>query len=363
MFVTAYTHFKCNQCGSDLDYAIGLHSLRCGSCGFVDPIESTPLDQHLAHDYQSAVSELSYFEPKAIDLELQCSNCGANFIMDTNVHADECPYCDLNVVVPADSQRTLEPDGVIPFEVEQHQAEKAFKDWLHGLWFAPSALKRKAIQAQGIVGSYMPLWAFDAEVSSNYRGARGDNYTTTVRVPRKVNGRTVMQTQTVVKIRWRNCSGWVQNSFDDVITLGTHTLPLKFQNFLSEWNLSATQNYNEKYLSGFRSELYQIGLPEAFKLAKDIMYRTIRATVRRDIGGDHQQIHHIDSTYQQVGYKLLLAPMWISAFNYKKKTYRYVINGQTGQAHGERPYSVWKILGAVMLVAILAGSIYVISQQ
>lgn len=359
----AYTHFKCNQCGSDLDYAIGMHSLRCVSCGEIDPIEASLLDSYLAHDYKAAISDIDYFEPSNVSHELNCENCGANFVLPANVHADECPYCDLNVVVPVDLSRKLKPDGVIPFEIQQHQAEAAFKKWITGLWFAPSSLKSKAIQAQAILGSYMPMWAFDAQVDSNYSGQRGDNYTTTVRVPTKVNGRTVMQNKTVVKIRWRSKSGRVHNSFDDVITLGTDTLPVKFQSFLSDWDLFKTQSYNEKYLSGFRSELYQIGLPDAFNSAKEVMYQTIRQTVRRDIGGDHQRINQINSEYQQVGFKLLLAPMWISAFNYNKKTFRYVINGQNGKAHGERPWSVFKIVGMVLVMAAIAGGVYLLTQQ
>ncbi len=139
-----YKHFKCNQCGSDLDYAIGLHSLKCISCGQVDPIEAEPLDAYLAHDYNQAISQFGHFTPLTSSHELQCENCGATFTLDNNVHSEECPYCDMNVVVPVDHERNLTPDGVVPFEIHQHQAELAFKKWLHGLWFAPTALKKKA---------------------------------------------------------------------------------------------------------------------------------------------------------------------------------------------------------------------------
>lgn len=361
--MTPYKHFKCNQCGSDLDYAIGMHSLKCVSCGQVDPIEASPLDMYLVHDYKHALNEITYFDPEAVGHELKCDNCGANFLLPENVHSEECPYCDLNVVVAVDENRQLAPDGVLPFEIQQHVAEASFKKWLNGLWFAPTALKKKAMQAQPIIGSYMPLWAFDAQVDSDYSGERGDNYTTTIRVATKVNGKTVMQSRTVVKIRWRHRSGRVFNQFDDVVVLGSYTLPIKFQNFLSQWNMHQTQTYNEKYLSGFRSELYQVSLPEGFKNAKTVMDRQIRQTVRRDIGGDHQRIHQVNSSYYAVGFKLLLAPMWISAFNYNKKTYRYVINGQNGKAHGERPWSVYKIIGAVLLLASIVGSIVVISNH
>jgi len=358
-----YKHFKCNHCGSDLDYAIGLNSLKCVSCGHVDPIEASPLDMYLAHDYKQTVSEFSYLEPQAIKHELKCENCGANFVLPENVHAEECPYCDLNVVVPVDQNRQLVPDGVLPFEVNQNDAELSFKKWIGGLWFAPTGLKLKAIQAQSITGSYMPLWAFDAQVDSQYSGERGDNYTTTIRVPMTVNGKTEMKSQTVVKIRWRHRSGRVFNQFDDVVVLGTYTLPVKFQNFLSDWDMLKTQVYNEKYLSGFRSELYQVSLPDGFNAAKKVMESTVRQSVRRDIGGDHQRIHRIDSVYHEVGFKLLLAPMWISAFNYKNKTYRYVINGQNGKAHGERPWSLFKIIGLCLFLVTIAGLIYVFNRQ
>ena len=360
--MTSYQHFKCNHCGSDLDYAIGLHSLKCISCGHVDPIEASMLDHYLAHDYKAAISQLSYFDPADIQHELKCNNCGAEFMMADNVHADECPYCDLNVVVPVEHERHLAPDGVLPFEIAQTAAESSFKKWLHGLWFAPSALKRKAIQAKPILGAYLPMWAFDAKVESDYEGQRGDNYTTYVNVTTRVNGRTETRRKAVTKIRWRHRSGRVFNHFDDVVVLGSFSLPLKFQRFLSNWDMGQTREYNEKYLSGFRSEVYQVSLPEGFKRAKDVMYETIRATVRRDIGGDHQRIHHIDSTYHEVGFKLILAPMWISAFNYKNKSYRYVINGQNGKAHGERPWSVYKIIGAVLLLASIGGLIYAMTQ-
>ncbi|MFC3193513.1 hypothetical protein ACFODZ_04550 [Marinicella sediminis] len=361
--MTPYRHFKCNHCGSDLDYAIGLHSLKCISCGHVDPIEASALDRYLVHDYKAAISQINYFDPSDIQHELKCENCGADFVLADNVHADECPYCDLNVVVPVQHERQLSPDGLLPFEVVQSAAEASFKKWINGLWFAPTALKRKAIQAKPILGAYLPIWAFDAQVDSEYEGQRGDNYTTYRNVRVKVNGKTVSRRQAVTKIRWRHRSGRVFNQFDDVLVLGSFTLPLKFQRFLSVWDLTQTREYNEKYLSGFRSELYQVSLPEGFKRAKDVMYQTIRATVKRDIGGDHQRIHHIDSTYHEVGFKLILAPMWISAFNFKNKSFRYVINGQNGKAHGERPWSIYKIIGSVMMLAMIAALIYVLTQQ
>ena len=39
------------------------------------------------------------------------------------------------------------------------------------------------------------------------------------------------------------------------------------------------------------------------------------------------------------------------------KVYRFVVNGRTGQVQGERPYSIAKIAGAVLLGLAVAGLI------
>lgn len=338
-----YSTFSCRNCGSDMDYAIGEHSLKCISCGEASPIEESRMD-FSAHDYWATKRHLEAGDVNVVKYELHCNNCGADFVLAAQVHADECPYCDTNVVVPLDLQRQIMVDGLMPFEVTQAQADASFKQWLKGLWFAPNALKRKALQVQPIVGSYMPLWSFDAKTDSRYSGSRGDNYVVTVRR----NG----QTHTEIRTRWRAVSGSVFVAFDDVLVLACSSLPLKFQNFLSNWDLSCSKSYDERYLSGFRSELYTIALPDGLEHAKKVMDSVIRGHIRRDIGGDQQIIHSVDTNYQQIGYQLILAPMWISAFSYKHKTYRYVINGQNGKAYGERPWSVWKITFAVLFTAL-----------
>ena len=56
-------------------------------------------------------------------------------------------------------------------------------------------------------------------------------------------------------------------------------------------------------------------------------------------------------------------PVWMAAYKYRGKTYRFVVNGQTGRVQGERPYSAWKIAAAVILGLILAGAIGFVMAQ
>ncbi|MFM7655300.1 MAG: hypothetical protein ACKO56_07905, partial [Paracoccaceae bacterium] len=43
------------------------------------------------------------------------------------------------------------------------------------------------------------------------------------------------------------------------------------------------------------------------------------------------------------------------------KSYRFVVNGQTGEVQGERPYSWWKIGFAVLAVVVVVGAALVLS--
>jgi len=113
--------------------------------------------------------------------------------------------------------------------------------------------------------------------------------------------------------------------------------------------------YEKKYISGFQSEVYQVEVDEGFDYAKQVMDGIIRRDICYDIGGDHQRIHQVSTQHHKITYKHCLLPIWSAAFLYRDKSYRFVVNGRTGQVQGERPYSYWKIALAVMAGIILIG--------
>ena len=55
-------------------------------------------------------------------------------------------------------------------------------------------------------------------------------------------------------------------------------------------------------------------------------------------------------------------PVWIGSYRFGGKPYQIVVNGQTGEVEGDRPWSKWKIVLAV-LVALLLLLIFVQLQQ
>ena len=61
-----------------------------------------------------------------------------------------------------------------------------------------------------------------------------------------------------------------------------------------------------------------------------------------------QRIDDMTVSYDNARWKHALFPLWISAFRYRDKVFRVVVNARTGEVAGERPWSVFKILLLIM---------------
>lgn len=353
--------FPCKQCGANLQYAPGTKTLQCPYCGTSNDIpESQEVVEEL--DYQAWLARVAGEQPADEVLTVKCNKCGAEATLPTNITADRCPFCGSPIVAEAVSKRRIKPQGLLPFHVTREQAMKAFRTWVRGLWFAPTALRLNADAEAGIKGIYIPCWTYDADTQSDYTGQRGDDYWETETYTTVENGKTVTRTRQVRKTRWHFVSGTVDNSFDDLLVLATASLPRKYAEALEPWDLGSVAPYSDEYLSGFVAESYQVDLPQGFEAAKEMMVAPIRQTIEHDIGGDHQSIDTVRTRYYDVTFKHLLLPVWLSAYRFNNRTFRFMVNARTCEVQGERPYSTLKIILLVMLIlGIMSAALLVLN--
>jgi hypothetical protein len=239
--------------------------------------------------------------------------------------------------------------------MDRRTAQDAVGRWLKGLWFAPGKLKAFARRDDALVGMYLPYWTYDSRTDVAYIGERGTIYTEQVRVSAVVNGRRVMRTQLVQKVRWQPVRGQVLRAFDDVVVLGSRSLPRKMTEALEPWDLDDLRPYRSEYLTGFQSEAYQVALREGFEDAKEKMRRALQRVVAADIGGDLQRIRRMEIHHEGSTFKHILLPVWLGAYRFGGKTYRICLNGRTGEVQGERPWSVWKLALLVVLIVLVLG--------
>ena len=354
--------FPCDTCGSDLRFDPASHQLVCDHCGNTEVIEGrgTPRLQEL--DYKAAIAQTLAEDEFEETRVVNCPNCSAAFEFDEKIHAAECPFCATPVVTDTGTHRHIKPRGVLPFALDERTARGELISWLGSLWFAPNGLTEYARKGRAMNGIYVPYWTYDADTASRYRGQRGKHYYETKTIMRDGKRQQVR----VRKTRWRSVSGRVSRFFDDILVLASRSLPKKYTDGLEPWDLSYLEPYKPEFLAGFRAEGYQVDLDEGFEEARAYMERMIRRDVKRDIGGDDQRISDVDTDISMQTFKHVLLPVWLAAYKYRGKTYRFVVNGRTGRVQGERPYSAWKIAIAAiigLILALIAGYVIAISQE
>jgi len=276
--------FPCDQCGADYRFAPGQDRLICDHCGNDSPIEGMGRRTRAIRelDFDAALSaQLPDAEIEETRV-LSCPNCAAHVELGDDEHASECPFCATPVVTGTGTHRHIKPKAVLPFELTERAARQSMANWLGGLWFAPTGLKKYARKGRKLHGIYVPYWTFDADTNSRYTGERGTVYYETRTVMRD-GKRTQVQ---VAKVRWRAVSGRVARFFDDVLVLASTSLPKRFTDALQPWDLSALEPYSPEFLAGLRAEGYTVELDSGFAEARYYMDRIIERDVKFDIGGD-----------------------------------------------------------------------------
>ncbi len=344
--------FACTNCGADLEFGPGTESLVCPYCGVENRISGQePAAGEM--DFNAAVQALKGQVDTVETITAKCKNCAAETILPNDETSAVCAFCGSPVVLEGASTRSIKPQSLLPFKITEPDAQKAFREWLKGRWFAPGKLKQHSGTARGLNGMYIPHWTYDARTITNYTGQRGTYYYTTETYTQMVNGRSQMRTRQVRKTSWSPAFGRVYVDFDDVLVEATNSLPKIHRPSVPADALQRLVPYADAYLAGFRTEHYTVGLEDGFQAATTIMAPRIDQAIRNDIGGDEQRIMTRNTRYYDVTYKHILLPIWISSYQYGAKTYRFTVDAETGGVQGERPYSAIKIAMAVLAIILM----------
>lgn len=341
----------CPHCGANMVFDPRHGKLACPYCGLTHEIKTTT-DRIVEQDFYSFLRpNAERLQPLAKEaMQVSCDACGATVVFIPPETARSCDFCGGKIVAqPRAADPLVAPEGVLPFSFTNSQAIAALKNWTSSRWFAPSKLKTLA-QHDKAESVYIPYWTFDAYSRSRYTGERGDDYQE--RETYYENGE--QKTRTSTRTDWHSVSGAVERQFDDATVPATKSVLPKYLERLN-WDFQGLVSYEPAFLAGHKAQTYQVSLEEGFERFKQIADAVIRQDVRRDIGGDHQRIHSLDTQFSNVTFKHLLVPVYSGAYRFNNKIYQVVINGRTGEVQGERPYSWIKIalFAGVLLVVLM----------
>jgi len=354
--------FPCPGCAGEMQFDPAGGNMKCPFCGQTQALAVEKSAAVLSHSFDEFMAKgdgggLSQLSGQA--LQVTCDGCGSVVAFEPPEVAGCCPFCGAALVAqPKAADPLIAPDGLLPAKVPKDQALAEIRQWLQTRWFAPNALKRMARQ-DGIGGVYLPFWDYDADTDSRYIGQRGVHYWETESYTETDNnGNAVQRTRQVQRTMWYPASGEVSHHFDGVLVPASRAVAEAKLNGLEPWDLQSLCPYEPAYLAGFKAQRYQLEVHDGFEKAKGVMARTIADDIRRNIGGDEQQIESVQTQYAQVMFRHLLLPVWIGAYRFQDKVYQVAVNARTGEVQGERPYSAVKIAllvaAVILLIVVLA---------
>lgn len=352
--------YPCTACGGELKFDIASQKLKCPHCGNThELVENT--GQVSEKDLREAVALVQRHRAQHaaqsfadVDKEIVCQNCGGHTTFSGSLTAEKCPYCATPIQLDDvhDAPDRLPVDGVLPFSIDDQQAKELIEKWISKRWFAPSEFKTYS-RTGSFTSVYTAYFTYDADTLTSYRGRRGDNYTVTV--GSGDNQRTETRTN------WRRVSGQVKNSFDDVTVFANEGFDRNRIAKLEPWPTETAKPYSAEYSAGHLCRTYDHDVEECLPEATSQMESVIRDTIRRDIGGDQQDITSMNVTWFRMTYKHLLLPIWLLTVIYENRPFQVYINGVTGEVHGARPYSKVKIITAVvvavLVIALIAAAV------
>jgi predicted RNA-binding Zn-ribbon protein involved in translation (DUF1610 family) len=341
------TDKKCPSCGGTMAFDPATGGLACPYCGKILGISMeggalSAQEQDFALAEQTGNVDWGAGKKTVI-----CQSCGAESIYDTLQISDECPYCGSNHVMEEKGRDTLAPGGVCVFKLDRKQAGARFKSWIKRKIFCPKAAKEKA-KPDSFQGVYLPYWTFDAQTHSSYSARYGRT-----RVVRDKDGRSRTVTD------WYNTNGTYAEFINDKPSLATVRHDRGILSTIEPFDTENNLTYRPEYIAGFIAERYSIGLAEGWEKAKDqiksFLHGKITSKIRADHRADRVTNLHVNTVYEDIKYKYLMLPVWISSFKYKNRIYEFMVNGQTGKVGGKAPVSALRVLISIVLgIALVA---------
>ncbi len=283
----------------------------------------------------------------------RCENCGAEVAVDPEQRSYRCAFCDSTYVVQFSPQLTgrQPPEFVIGFAITAEEALDKFHHWL-GRWglFQPGDLHTAQV-AEKLKGVYVPFWSFSMLAKSHWSAMIGEYWKRTETYTTMVGGKTVVKTRTVTETEWWKLSGRHHDYYSGYLVSGSRGLPQHWAERIMPFHLAGLKRYEPFYLAGWLAEEYSVQREEALRLSQQEFLGRERAACAAFMPGDTHRSLQVTTTFEQVNSDLILLPVYLLSYRYRHKVYRFLVNGQTGKAAGEKPLSVWRILAAVAAAA------------
>ncbi len=337
------TIYKCPNCGGEAMFEPNSQKMKCLYCGGLFEINNNSIAQE--RELDELLKSGDVWEEAEV---YQCKTCGAKEVISKQEVSVKCAFCGTNNIIKSEELPGIKPQGVTPFKLDKTKASEIAVKWAKKKFYAPRNFK-KSVKAENLHGLYNPVFTFDSQTISSYRGRLGKNYVKY----RFRDGKRVAYTET----RYFNISGSQDLLFDDLLVQASSTIPNNIIKSIEPFPTKKAMAYSTEYLRGYSASTYNKSGEECWKECKTTMHQRIESAILKRYDYDVKVSLSIDTKYLNSQYKYVLVPIYVGHYTYKQKLYNFYINGYSGRIGGKTPVSKLKVGLTVLLSLLLIAGI------
>jgi Zn finger protein HypA/HybF involved in hydrogenase expression len=343
--------YKCRHCGGVVSYSATDQELICPYCGKSQALDSDEVGR-AAEKFEfevSTVAEARYGWGEE-RRELVCESCGSVVSVAPDVLTSTCAFCGSNRVLARDLvSDVLRPTALIPFSVDEERVQAQVAEWLGRGWMHPPGL-RDLRGVRELAGVYLPYWTFEAQIAADWKAEVG-----TERVERyRDHGK--WKTRVVIDWRWR--SGRVHVPIRDLLVAGTAKVSQVILRRVAPFDLDKLVTYDPGYLSGWVAKLTDVGLDDAWAVAREEMRGRAKRACRSDTGSRHVRNFRMAADFADEHWRYILLPVYLASYRFEDRSFQVMANGQTGKVVGQKPVAwpkVWLVIAGLLAPGAFLG--------
>lgn len=331
---------KCQGCGGCLSCDIFDRKIACEHCGTSEKLAAAGESSALGEEPVERLLELEQAAPlpKPEGMRVvHCQSCGAEAAIPAQARVVDCAFCaSTSVREEAGEGRWFRPAALLPFQVRPEEARCKLKAWSRKLRFRPTRIQ----QLDGpdeLIPVYLPFWTFDAWANCQYKGWRSGTI--------NPDGETHSGRVSV--------DGSRRAQYVDLLVCASQGVPLECVRAIEPFStLNELIPYDPRLLAGGSAELSSVGVAEAWRRAEEHLCLVEYDKACRDVRLRDDENVHLDIQYkfEDRRGKPVLLPVYVASYRYAGKSYRILINGETGRVDGQAPFSWWKLAALAMVV-------------
>ena len=253
---------------------------------------------------------------------------------DASARALRCPFCGSEELESRPDVVVIAPKRIVPFALSREEAVVAMRQWLGQGFWRPGDLSEQALVVK-MTPVYVPYWIFEATTHTYWTADTN-------------------QLPVLSRGDWRPLSGAHHGRHTGLVVGASSALSARETNVLCPFDLAAAVPPEAVDLDNVTVEQFQVMRKYARPLARQgLETLEAQACEARYVPGRCRKMQ-VNTRLEGLTSEPVLVPVWIMAYHYRNRPFRFLVNGQTGRATGAAPTSYRKIAGAIG-IAILVG--------